>query len=100
MREIVWMKKILNSLKIGTENIKVYSDNQPALHLIQNPNGNHRKFKHVEIRLQFLRENIIDLNLKLEYCPTREMLADILTKPLPKERTSYLKSKIGVIENI
>jgi len=34
--------------------------------------------------------------LLVKYCNTKEMLADILTKPLPKRQFEYLRSKLGI----
>ena len=35
--------------------------------------------------------------MKLEYVPTKEQIADILTKPLAKEPFEYLREKLGVV---
>jgi len=35
-------------------------------------------------------------SIKLEYCPTSEMIADILTKGLNRERFCYLRKKTGM----
>ena len=35
--------------------------------------------------------------VKLEYVNTKEQIADIFTKPLPKDAFLYLRGKLGVI---
>jgi hypothetical protein len=40
---------------------------------------------------QFLREHVAKYNVKLEYISTKERIADIFTKSLPKETFEYLK---------
>ena len=35
--------------------------------------------------------------IQLEYCPTDEMIADVLTKGLPRPQFEKLRSKLGVI---
>jgi hypothetical protein len=41
-----------------------------------------------------LREYVADKKLKLEYLPTEDMVADILTKPLAQQRFDKLKRKL------
>ena len=49
--------------------------------------------------------NIISLEtvqkgaVKLEYIPTDEQVADILTKALPRGKHVYFRDKIGVVRN-
>ena len=38
-----------------------------------------------------------DKEIKLEYVHTKEQIADIFTKPLPKGVFLYLRGKLGVI---
>ena len=44
----------------------------------------HPRTKHIDINYHFIRDKIIKKQLILDYCPTEEMLADLLTKPLGK----------------
>ena len=45
----------------------------------------------------FLWEQVTKKNIKLEYIGTKEQVADIFTKPLPRETFEYLREKLGVI---
>jgi hypothetical protein len=38
-----------------------------------------------------------DKNVKLEYVPTKEKIANMFTKPLPRDTFEYLRQKMGVI---
>ena len=38
-----------------------------------------------------------DKEIRLEYVHTKEQIADIFTKPLPKDAFLYLRGKLGVI---
>lgn len=57
----------------------------------------HSKTKHIPIRYHFVREHVLDKTIKLEHIGTKEQVADIFTKPLPKEAFDYLRQKQGVI---
>ena len=55
--------------------------------------------KHIDIRHHFIREAIESEIITVEYCPTKEMLADILTKPLHRATYDYLRLKMGLVRN-
>ena len=40
------------------------------------------KSRHISIRYFFIKDRTITENIKIRHCPTLEMLADFLTKPL------------------
>ncbi len=57
-------------------------DNQGAIAIAKNPVA-HARTKHIDIRFHYaIEEGIIEI----EYCPTEDMIADLLTKPLCKDR--------------
>jgi hypothetical protein len=49
------------------------------------------KTKHIPIKFHFLLKQVREKNIKLEYIQTKEHIADIFTKPLPRERFEYLR---------
>ena len=57
---------------------------------------NHAQTKHIDIRYHYIREAIEKNNIMLEYCPTEQQKADILTKGLAKERFQKLRSMMGI----
>ena len=58
----------------------------------------HSKTKHIDIKYHYVREKVLDNTIILTYCPTNEMLADMLTKALSKEKFAGLRKMIGVTE--
>ena len=59
-------------------------DNQGALGLIQNPRF-HKRTKHIELKYHYIRQVSNQGLITIDYISTREMSADILTKPLPSD---------------
>jgi hypothetical protein len=61
----------------------LFQDNQSAIKMETNGRnsctGNSR---HVDIRYFFVKDRVDKNELKIEYCPTQQMLADYFTKPL------------------
>ena len=50
--------------------------------LQQEPRNFHSKSRHVRVKWAFFREEYAKRTVKLRFCPTQNMLADLLTKPL------------------
>ena len=57
----------------------------------------HTKTKHIAIKYHYLRELVQDKTMRMEYVNTKEKLADIFTKALPREPHEYLRSQLGVL---
>jgi hypothetical protein len=60
----------------------VHCNNQAALALSKD-NNYHAHTKHIDIQYHFIRHTVSKKIIKLVYCPTDDMMADILTKALP-----------------
>jgi hypothetical protein len=57
----------------------------------------HSKTKNIPIKYHFLREQVAEKNIRVEYVGTKEQVADIFTKPLPGEAFEYLCQRLRVI---
>ena len=73
----------------------IKEDNQSAICLAQNPKD-HPKSKHIDIKYHFIRELVINNEIKIEYCPTTDMLADIFTKGLTADKFVKLRNMLGL----
>ena len=71
----------------------IYVDNQAVLHIMKSDKLT-RNIKHVGIRKHFLQEEIEHKRIRLEAIPSEDNLADIFTKPLPKDHFTTLRSSI------
>lgn len=95
-KEAVYLTNFLKELGFeGLTDTTLYNDNQGAGELARNP-VYHARSKHIEIRQHFIREVLNNYSMKLEYLPTEEMLADILTKQLPKKKHNYCVRGLGL----
>ena len=73
----------------------IHEDNQVAIALARNPVA-HARTKHIDIHYHFIREGIQNGAIDLKYVATNAMVADILTKPLPKHRFEKLLHSFGM----
>lgn len=97
VKELVWLRRFINEiLPMGVNSVIFLMDNQSAIRLVRNPEF-HKRSKHIDVRYHFIREKYEEKQFKLEYISTNEMIADIFTKPLAKDRFVYFRSKMGIV---
>jgi len=63
--------------------ISILCVNTSAISISKNP-VMHSKTKHIPIRYNFLQEQVLEKNVKLEHAPSKEQVDDIFTKPIPR----------------
>ena len=63
----------------------IFVDNQGAMKITENPQF-HNRTKHIDISYHFIRDTLAAGEIVLQYLPTAGMVADIMTKPLPREK--------------
>jgi len=96
--QLLWMMQTMQDFQITcTPPISILCDNTSAISISKNP-VMHSKTKHIPIKYHFLREQVLEQKVKLEYVPSKEQVVDILTKPLPRDTFEYLRQKLGVVD--
>jgi hypothetical protein len=86
VREVLWLRAFLAELHHPQETATVIKeDNQGCIARIKNP-GQHSRTKHIDIVHHFVRDIYESGIIDVEYCRTDAMVADILTKPLTKDK--------------
>jgi hypothetical protein len=82
IREIMHIIDIIKFI-VGDYNepIKIYVDNTSAITLVSTLKIN-SKVKHINVRINFIREMILSKYIELHFVPTAFNVADMLTKPL------------------
>ena len=84
------MKQTLKDIQVEYDDpIPIYCDNKSTISISKN-SVMHSKMKHIPIKYHFLREQVAEKNIRVEYVGTKEQVADIFTKPLPWEGFEYL----------
>ena len=81
--EMSWLTYILSELNYATVGDPVIKcDNQSAISFVKG-NSVSSHTRHVDIKLHFVHDLVKFQKLKIEYVPTHENVADLLTKALP-----------------
>ena len=97
-QEAIWLKRLIGELGMAMDKEKpvcLLEDNQGAIALAKNPVG-HARTKHIDMRHHFIREAVTGKCVTLQYCPTEKMVADILTKPLPRDKFEKFRLDLGI----
>jgi len=95
--QILWMRQQLSDYGLMLDHIPIRCDNTSAINLSKNLIL-HSRTKHIEIRHHFLRDHVQKGDCVLEFVETKNQLADIFTKPLPKEIFFTIRKELGNID--
>jgi hypothetical protein len=94
--QVIGMKQILEDIHIHyNTHIPIYCDNTSSTSISKN-HVMHSKTKHTSIKFHFLRDQVMNKVIKLEYIGTKYQIANIFAKPLPKMQFESLRNQLGV----
>ena len=83
MPQILWTRNFLQSQGYSVNDSIIYQDNQSCILLAKNGRASSSKrTRHINIRYFFVADRIAANEVRVEYCPTGDMIADFFTKPL------------------
>ena len=84
VQEAIYLRALLEDFGLPMKKpIDIGEDNQSCIKMCHNP-VMHKRSKHIDTKLHFIRERVENKEVKIHYVPTEEMTADILTKSLPR----------------
>ena len=95
VREIIWIRQLLSSFGIKVSTPTLFCDSQPAI-AIANSYGYNGRTKHMDVKYKFLGQCVSKDEILLTYKPTDEMVADLLTKALPRTHFEILLHEMGL----
>ena len=91
-QEAVYLSSLVNDMSLSqkTEPVVINVDNQGAIALAKNP-VHHNRSKHIDIKYHFIRENVANNKIELQYVPSADNIADVMTKPVAKVKLSKFR---------
>lgn len=82
INEAKWIKSLLGEIGININiPITIFEDNQSCIRIAEEPRE-HKRMKHIDIKYCFIRDEIANGIIRVQYKPTAEQTADIMTKGL------------------
>lgn len=95
-QEAVWLRRLLKDLdELQPEATTIYEDNQGCLSFVKAERVSGR-VKHIETKGHYIRELCERKVVTLQYCPSTEMIADALTKPLGPTMMTRFVDQVGL----
>lgn len=93
-QEAIYLRNLMKDLGYELkEATTLFQDNQACISMAKNPT-NHQRRKHIDIKYHFINEAIENHQIRIVYCKSEDMHADIFTKPLSKTKFQRHRSVI------
>lgn len=98
-QELIWFRRLMADLGEPQQGATiVYEDNQSCLCFVNLEKTNKRS-KHIDTKQHFIKDLCDRGEVKLVYCPTEKMTADVLTKPLGTVKFRGFLESLGLSSN-
>lgn len=95
-KEAIWLRRLLGELGVVTRGpTPILVDNQSCIRLAKNPE-NHQLTKHIDTQFHFIRQEVEKRTVEVEFCPTKSMAADFLTKAVNMEQHKMCTQASGL----
>jgi len=93
-KEALWLCSLVSKV-FGdlTSPTTLFCDNQAAIALTHD-NQYHPRTKHIDVRYHWIRWVVEKGSIRLIYCPTDDMVADVLTKALPSAKVKHFAASL------
>ena len=99
MPQMMWTGYFLKAQGVAVVDTLLYQDNKSSMLLEKNGRASSgKRTRHIDIRFYFVADRVASGDLRIEHCPTEEMLADYFTKPLQGALFYRLRDQIMNID--
>ncbi|KAH9678917.1 hypothetical protein KPL71_025907 [Citrus sinensis] len=97
VKEAIWLKGMLKELGIDQRSVVINCDSQSAICLSKNQT-HHEKTKHIDIKLHFIRLEVLRATVKLQKVHTDKNVVDMLTKPVTTAKFKLCLELAGICQ--
>ena len=92
---LIQVQNTLGELGYSITNYTIYTDSEPAINYLNTPSEQQKsRTRHLAIRFHFIRSLLKNGTLILKHVRSVEQIADIFTKPLPRETFELLRRSL------
>ena len=95
MPQMMWTGYFLKAQGAAVVDTVLYQDNKSSMLLEKNGRASSgKRTRHIDIRFYFVADRVAKGDLRIEHCPTEDMVADYFTKPLQGAAFYKLRDQI------
>ncbi|SGZ02392.1 BQ5605_C033g11205 [Microbotryum silenes-dioicae] len=96
-KEAMWLRRLAADLELEQPKATlIWEDNQAVIAIALNP-AHHGRTKHYSVHHFYIRERVTAGDIRIKYCKTGAMTADILTKPLARNLFELHREGMGMV---
>ena len=96
IKEVLWASNIINESGLHINKpIPTLNDNRAVVFMATN-SGSTKNAKHVDIKYHFVKDIMEQRDIILEHCSSRDMVVDILTKPLDTHKFEKCRDMLAM----
>ena len=93
----VWLRLLREQLGMDNSKPMILMEDNEAAKRIAETGRRSKRTKHFRVREFWINNKVVDKTFIIKHCPTTEMLADLMMKPLSKVVFERLRTKIGIV---
>lgn len=95
----VWLRLLREQLGMDVSSPMVLMEDNAAAQRIAETGRRSKRSKHFRVREFWINEKVKDKTFIIKHCPTTEMVADIMTKPLGPAIFEKLRTMMGLVSD-
>ena len=100
LSQVLWTRYFMQSQGYAVHPTKLYQDNMSTILLSKNGKASSSKrTRHIDIRYFFITDRVASKEIEIIYCPSGDMHADLLTKPLQGSLFKKFRDSIMNVQN-
>ena len=92
--QVLWTRNFLINQEYEVGLAVIYQDNLSTIQSDNNGRSNSERTRHIDIKFFFLHDRIKSDHIIVTYKSTKEMIADLLTKPLQGKLFQELRDQV------
>ena len=94
---VIWLRNFLGALGYTMDASVVHQDNKSTITLSEKGRSTSQRTRHMNIKYFYVKDRIVQKEIKIVYTPTENMIADFFTKPL--QGSLFVKFRDLVMNN-
>ena len=95
--QILWIKHQLEDYSVKLDKLPIRCDNNSTINLSKN-SILHSRTKYIDVLHHFIREQVLNDTVFLDYVSIKNQITDIFTKPLNEEKFCDLRRELGIFD--